>query len=273
MDEKQKVIRAGVGAIILIVLGVAAYYLFFSGRGGNPAATGGPSAADKLAAEAAAVKDAAAGPPINAELDRSDEAVRGLAADLSSNAVFLEWLKSKDLIRRFVAAVDNIANGQSPRPQVDFFVVRAPFKVFERDGKTTVDPASYDRYNVIADVFESLSPAGCARLFESARPLIDQAYRDLGYPKGDFRQTLLRATNTVLRAPVVDLPLEVEKGVVSYAFKDPRYEALDEVEKHLLRMGPENVQLIQAKLRAIALAMGFSEAQLPPVRASGPRPR
>ncbi|MBM3309948.1 MAG: DUF3014 domain-containing protein [Candidatus Aminicenantes bacterium] len=269
MDEKQKVIRAGVGAIILIVLGVAAYYLFFSGRGGGPAVSGGPSAAEKLAAEAPGVKDAAVS-PISAELDKSDEAVRGLAADLSSNAVFLEWLKSKDLIRRFVAAVDNIANGQSPRPQVDFFGIRAPFKVLEGGGKTTIDPASYDRYNVVADVFESLSPAGCARLFESARPLIDQAYRDLGYPRADFRQTLLRAVHAVLRAPVVEGPLEVEKGVVAFAFKDPRYEALDEVEKHLLRMGPENLQLIQVKLRAIAMAMGFSEAQLPPARASGP---
>jgi len=273
MDDKQKVIRAGVGAIILIVLGVAAYYLFFSGRGGDGSAGGGPTAAEKIAADVPGVKEGAAAPPINAELDKSDEAVRGLAADLSTNPLFLEWLKTKDILRRFVAAVDNIANGQSPRPHLDFFNLRTPIKVIQRNGKTVIDPASFDRYNVVADVFESLSAAGCARLFESARGLLDQAYRELGYPRGDFRQTFFRAIVAILRTPVIDVPLEVEKGIVTYTLKDPRLEALDEVEKHLLRMGPENVQLIQAKLRAIALALGFTEAQLPQPRASTSNPR
>jgi hypothetical protein len=266
MEEKQKVIRVGFGAVIVIVLAIAAYYFFFSERSRTSGAGGEPASAEKLAAEGPGLKEGAAVPPINAELDKSDEAVRGLAAELSSHPVFGEWLKNKDIIRRFVAAVDNIANGQSPRPQLDFFSLRAPFKTVVRSGKTVIDPASYDRYNVVADVFESLSAAGCGRLYESARPLLAQAYRELGYPRDDFHQTLLRAIVAVLRAPAVDEPIEVEKGVVSYIMKDPKLEDLDEVEKHLLRMGPENVQLVQAKLREIALALGFTEAQLPQPR-------
>ncbi|MBM3310161.1 MAG: DUF3014 domain-containing protein, partial [Candidatus Aminicenantes bacterium] len=224
MDEKQKVIRAGIGAVILIVLGVAAYYLFFTGRGKDVPAGSGPSPAEKLAVEAAGLKEGAAPSPIKSELDKSDEDVRALAAELSSNAVFLEWLKTKNIIRRFAAAVDNIANGQSPRPHLDFFELRTPFKVVERNGRTQIDPASYDRYNVVADVFDSLSAAGCARLYESAKPLLDEAYRDLGYPTGDFRQTLLRAIVVILRAPVFEGPFEVEKGIVTYALKDKRLE-------------------------------------------------
>jgi hypothetical protein len=36
----------------------------------------------------------------------------------------------------------------------------------------------------------------------------------------------------------------------------------------VLRMGPENLQLIQVKLREIALALGFADAQLPRLNAS-----
>lgn len=266
MDEKQKVIRAGIGVVIVIVLGLAAYYFFFSDRAKDASGGGARALAEKIEAENPGAKDGAAVPLLSGPLDGSDAAVRSLAAELSTNPMFAQWLTNKDLLRRFVAAVDNIANGQSPRPQMDFFGLRTPFKTVEKEGRTVVDYGSYDRYNVVADVFESLSAAGSARLYESAKPLLTEAYKELGYPLGDFHQTLLRAVIEVLRTPIVDAPIEVEKGVVSYLLKDPQLEDLDDAQKHLLRMGPENLQLIQAKLREIALALGFTEAQLPQPR-------
>jgi hypothetical protein len=266
MNEKQKIIRTGVGAIIVVALAIAAYYFFFADRGQDSAAGAGPAAAEKISAEGPGAKEGAAVAPLDVGLDKSDEAVRPLAAELSSSPILAQWLKSRDLLRRFAAAVDNVANGQSPRPQMDFFSLRGAFKIVERNGKTFIDPASYERYNVVADVFESVSAAGCARLYEKAKPLLVQAYRELGYPQGDFHQTLLRAIWVVLRAPAIDEPIEVEKGVVVYTLANPALEELDEIQKHLLRMGPENVQLIQVKLREIALALGFTDAQLPAPR-------
>jgi hypothetical protein len=270
MDEKQKVIRVGIGALIVIALGVAAYYFFFSDRAKESAAGGVPAAAEKIAAETPGLKDGAAVPPLTGPLDSSDAAVRSFAGELSANPVFAQWLANKDLLRRFTAAVDNIANGQSPRPQMDFFGLRGTFKTVLRDGKTLIDPGSFDRYNVVAFVFESVSAAGAARLYESARPLLGEAYKELGYPRGDFHQTLFRAIVEVLRTPIVDAPVELESGVVSFTLKDPKLEDLDAAQKHLLRMGPENLQLIQAKLREIALALGFTEAQLPQPRTYRP---
>jgi hypothetical protein len=45
-----------------------------------------------------------------------------------------------------------------------------------------------------------------------------------------------------------------------YAFSDPKLEALGPVEKHLLRMGPRNARLVQAKAREIEGALGLSKA-------------
>jgi hypothetical protein len=55
----------------------------------------------------------------------------------------------------------------------------------------------------------------------------------------------------------------VKKGVVTYIYADSRLENLSEAQKHLLRTGPENVRIIQEKLREIALELGFSQDKLP----------
>ena len=263
MEEKQKIIRVGVVILIVIVLGFSAYYYFFSGR--DKDAIGATAAAldEKSLPGAPEVKDAAAVEPLEAPLDRSDEAVRALVAEVSRDAVLAKWLQSPDLLRRAAAAVDNLANGQSPRAQFDFFTPSGPFKTVVRNGKTYLDPSSFARYNEVADVFDTLNPQGVARVYAACRNLLQQAYRELGYPAGDFHQTLYLAIVEILRTPVVEDPIAVEKNITTYIIADPELEEMDAVQKHLLRMGPENLQLIQVKLRDIALAVGFSEAQLP----------
>ena len=41
----------------------------------------------------------------------------------------------------------------------------------------------------------------------------------------------------------------------SYAYADPRYEALTGAQKQLLRMGPANAQRVQARLREFKNAL------------------
>jgi len=272
MDDSKKVIRTAGIVIFVLIVAAAAWYFFFSGKGkGGQSADPAPAAA-KAAADEIAAKEAKDLAGLAVELDKSDDPVRALLGDLSSNPVFGQWLRSKELIRRFVAAVDTVANGQSPRPQMDFFVLGGPFKTIVRNGQTYLDPAGYDRYNIVADVLDSVSPAGCARLYASFRPLFQKAYKELGYPREDFHQTVLRAVVEILKVPVVDAPIALEKKVASYGMVDPKLEELSAAQKHVLRMGPENLQLLQAKLREIALALGFSDAQLPKLK-GGAAPR
>jgi hypothetical protein len=142
-----------------------------------------------------------------------------------------------------------------------------------RNGQTFLDPAGYDRYNIVADVFDSVSTAGCARLYAGLRPLFQAAYRELGYPKEDFHQTLQKAIVEILKVPVVDEPIALEKKISSYAIIDSKLEDLSSAQKHVLRMGPENLQLIQVKLREIGLALGFADAQLPKSKVSSTVPK
>jgi hypothetical protein len=186
-----------------------------------------------------------------ATLKTSDLPVRELAGELSSHPQLVPWLKNEDLLRRFTAAVDNTADGTSPDTHFEFLRPKEPFKVIERDGNIFIDPACYRRYDLVAEVFVSLKTESAIALYRELRPLINEAYREIAPPGKDFQETLLKTIDELLEVPVLDGEIPVEEKVVTYTYADERLEALSKAQRHLLRTGPDNVRMIQAKLRDI----------------------
>ena len=272
MDDTRKVIRLGVGILLVIAAAVAAYLLFVR-RPAGPARSEGAAGAAPPAA--AAPDEGETLQPLdlpNLSLAGSDEVLRGLSRDISSHPGLDRWLRTRELVRKFVAAVDNISNGLSPRAQVEAFAPAGEFKAVRREGRLVIDPASFYRYDAVADVFISLDVRASARLYLSLKPLFQEAYRELGYPDADFQATLTRAVAELLAVPVVEARVPVERKVASFVFPDEELEGLSQAQKHLFRMGPDNVQVIQSKLRALALACGIPEYRLPKPRTYVPRP-
>ena len=182
-------------------------------------------------------------------LSTSDAVVRELAAGLSANPKLAAWLVNEDLVRRFVTSVDNIASGVSPRAQLEFL---RPAEGFEVDVKgrdvIMVEPSNYHRYDLPAQVFASLDTAGTVALYNELKPLFDEAYAEIGPPGKSFDDRLDAAFDQLLAVPVLEGPVEVHQLVVTYAWADPDLESLSGAQRHFLRMGPENVSLIQDKL-------------------------
>lgn len=258
MEENKKVILTGVGFLVLIVLAIGIYFLFIHEK--PKEATPVQEVAEETIPLEETLKDEEreALEYIQIELNKSDGLIRDLVKKLSSHPELSRWLMIKGLIRKFTAAVDNIANGQSPRPHIGFFTLKEEFTVIKKNGLNYIDPESYERYNLVGDVFVSLDSEGCARLYRQLTPVIQEAYRDLGYPDGDFNKTLTKAIIELLKVPVNEDDILLEKKVVSYMMTDSELENLSQAQKHLLRMGPENVQKIQSKLREMALALEIS---------------
>ncbi len=263
MEESRKV--AILTVVIILALGaiIAAYFLFFAG--------GAKKAGPEGLAQPAGAKPSAVGKenipvfPLTA-LDSSDDLIRKLAKELSSNATLDGWLQSKDLVRRFTAAVDNIASGDSPAKHIDFFKPLGPFAVYKVGGTEYIDPATYERYNQPAAVFISFDPAESVRFYKGLKPLFQEAYKELGYPNRDFDQTLKRAVVELLETPVVEGDVRVQKKVKSYIYADPKLESLSDAQKEFLRMGPANVETVEIKLREMARALGVPEDQIPRLR-------
>lgn len=191
-------------------------------------------------------------------LDESDGIVREFVAAISSHPDLAEWLVTDGLIRRFVVAVDNIADGRNPAQHVPFMRPAERFAVAGEEPSMRVDPRSYRRYDGLAQIFNSLDTAGSVELYLRLETMMDEAYRDLGYPDEKFRSTVARAIDHLLEVPITDGPPEVVRGAAYYEYPDERLDSLSPVQKQLLGMGPDNVRAVQAKLRALASAMSLN---------------
>jgi hypothetical protein len=264
--EKQKI--AILILVVFIILGSAGfsiYYLYFYKKAPETAAPANVVKEKEPEPEPPEIvfKEAEPVDFLNVTLDNSDEAIAKFAKRLSPHPQLAIWLKQKNLIRKFTVVIDNIVHNASPRRQIPFLAPKGDFQAVEKNGLLRINPDSYNRYNLFADVFSSLDAEECANLYRQAKPLIQQAYRELGYPTENFDNALAKAIIILLKTPVVDGDIYVERKVIAYKMIDPKLEQLSPPQKQLLRMGAENVRKIQRTLRRIALALGIPENQLP----------
>ena len=249
-----------VAVVVALALVVGLVYWWRS-RSAAPPPVPQPVASESGAPEEAPVEPQSADIELP-ELEASDELVRRLVAELSQHPKLAAWLANEDLVRRFTVSVVNVAEGVNPDRHLAFLAPQREFQVRREGGDWVVDPRSYARFDTLAAVIASVDSAGAAELYYGLEPLMEEAYRDLGYPEAEFRETLRRALVELLEVPKVTATVELDPTVTSYEFADPALEGLTSAQKQLLRMGPANVERIQRKLREIGLALGFSAAEL-----------
>ena len=123
---------------------------------------------------------------------------------------------------------------------------------------TRIAAASFRRYDVHAEIIDSLDADAVAALYGLVEPLLDAAYSELGYPDTPFSSALRRAINHLLEVPVLNGPPTVTRGMVFYEHTSERLDALTSAQKQFMGMGPDNVRVVQAKLRAVAQALGLA---------------
>lgn len=260
----------GLAAVLLAILAaVAALFYFVFMKKPEPPEEPAPAVA---AVEPAETPEAPAEPGLEplafppVPLDASDSAVREFAAALSAEPEFAQWLLAKGLIRKFVVSVDNVANGLSPKPHIDFFAPKGAFRIARTREGTLVDRASYARYDPVVRIALTLDATAAARLYRALDPLLQEAYNELGYPGVDFDDTLVRAMAELLETPVVEGPILLEQKVLSYAMTDPVLEGLSAAQKQLLRLGPDGVRAAHKKIQELAAALGIAPSRLPQPR-------
>jgi hypothetical protein len=272
MESQRKTILITAAVLVILVIGAGFLYWYYM-RPPRPAPTveppkvqepsQAPSSAETKPAE---TKEPSPEPAVKLPaLDQSDDFVKQTIKGLSPHGKIADWMKIKNIIRVIVAATDNMANGKSPRAHLGFLFYGQVFPVSEKGDKIYLDSKSYERYDLLADAFVSLNTGRTIQGYEKLKPLFQEAYRELGYPQKDFHSTLVRAIKRILDTPIVEreVLLKEEGKGVNYLYVDDGLEDMNEVQKHLLRMGPKNTRKIQQKLGEMALALGVPESQLP----------
>ncbi len=243
--------------LFLLALAVAGIYYFFFSKPTPPPPAPPPVAKPSVPAPQPP-------PPVEEEeeeaielppLDASDAFLQDFVSTLSAHPQWAKWLMTEGLARRLVVVADNVAEGTSPKIHLPFLAPRGKFKVVEEGGEIHPDGASFRRYDLLGDVITSLDPAGTAELFRQLEPLFQQAYEELGYPRRSFRDTLSKAIDHLLAAPVPEPDVALTRKILTYRYADPKLEGLSLAQRHLLRMGPNNVRRVQAKLRQLRAAL------------------
>jgi hypothetical protein len=244
-------ILAALGVLVVALLGVL--FLLFR-QPGRPAPTTAPP---PPVAQATPTPTPAPLP----KLEDSDPFVRSLASTLSSNPELRRWLEQPGLVRKLTAVVENVGNGETPRPHLEFLAPKQRFKAARKPGRAIVpDPAGFKGYDVVADVVGSVDANVAAAGFRTIAPLFDAAYAELGHPEGGFSKAVDRAVAALTAVPVLRDDVELVPHAVGFRYADPKLEGLTAAQKQFLRMGPRNVRIIQQKLREVQSALAAPAA-------------
>ncbi|MCP5079033.1 MAG: DUF3014 domain-containing protein [Psychromonas sp.] len=156
-----------------------------------------------------------------------------------------------DIIRNMVVFVDNFSRGELVANFSPLEKPKGQFTVTEQDGTIIIDTDSYLRYDKYAKAINSLDAERFIEIYSLISPLIDEAYQEIGYPTGSFNHTFDKAINHLLDTPIIYYNLELTSPSVMYQYADENFESLPDTQKLMLRMGPDNLQMVQRKLQEI----------------------
>ena len=253
-------LRVAVLGLVVVGLVIAAGIYFVLHR--RPVPSGAP------AQPAASVAQTPAAPAEDIEkidlppLDDSDALVRQRVGLLSSHPLVAKWLGTNGLARNFVVVVDNISHGMNPSSHLRILKPAGEFRVVARGATTVIDPRGYERFNPIRQAAASFDAHAAGRLYLAFRPLLQTAYDELGNQE-PFDRAVERSIVSLLAVPAIDGDVRVQQGEgIGYEYADARLESLSGAQKQLLRMGPDNIRIIQAQLRTFAAAIGLPSSRV-----------
>jgi len=182
--------------------------------------------------------------------------------DLFGRRAVLSTFQLEDFPRRFAATVDNLGRASAPSRLWPISPSSGQFLVERRDGEEVVSADNGLRYTPFVLMMETVDIGQAVATYRRLYPLFQQAYADLGYPRGYFNDRLVEVIDVLLATPepasppAVHLPeirgpVRPERPWVLYEFDDPALESLASGQKILLRMGPVNERRMKTKLMEI----------------------
>ena len=191
-------------------------------------------------------------------LNESDSSILAALQQLRGEGL-LQLLVPQEVIRKFVLAVNNVAEGKviheyrpvvSPPPP---FVAEAFSVMVEGTevGQERVAPANYQRYEPYVTTLALIDSDAAVAVYRRFYPLLEEAFRELGLKKPNFHSVMIAAIDNILAAPDAQGDLLLVRPKIFYQYADPALEQLPQTHKLMLRMGPENSRSVKASLRQL----------------------
>ena len=170
-----------------------------------------------------------------------------------------QWLNTDQLIRKYVLILNNFAQGLRITKHVSFFRLEEPFAVGQSENGLAIAPKSFARYNSLAQTIQAIDARAAVAFYQKFRPLMLQVFAEFSYPNDITLESIVKkAAGEIIAAPAINGPIAVVRPSAFYKFADPALEALNPVQKQMIRMGSTNMRIIQSKCREFLVALGKS---------------
>jgi hypothetical protein len=102
------------------------------------------------------------------------------------------------IIHRFVTTVDNLPRKTVPQRNLPVKQVAGPLVTTTKDDNVSISADNASRYTPYVQMAEAIDAKNLVSAYVHFYPLIQQDYRDLGYPKGYFNDRLIEAIADLL---------------------------------------------------------------------------
>jgi len=256
-----KPVAATAAVLAVVAAGVGGYWWWYQ-RG----SAAGPSAPAERAAPAPVPAPQAeseilypideTGADHTTALDESDAKILEAITHLQGwQASAVHLLVPKDLVRHIVATVDGLTGDKLALQVLPTRPVPGLLQVTGSAKSATIAPDNAHRYEPYVRALSAIDTSQAVALYRHFYPLFQQAYRELGYPKGYFNDRLVEVIDDLLQTPEPKPPISVVAPRAMFHYVDPDLETLTYGQKVLVRVGLSNESAIKAKLREIRQAV------------------
>lgn len=184
-------------------------------------------------------------------LAESDEPIRDAITTLIDRATFEKYFNTANLVRRVVVTVEDLPRKKMGQRYNIAKPVAGQFLVAGKGENAAIDSRNYRRYSPYVQIGEAIDAKKLVALYTYFYPLLQEEYKNLGYPKKYFNDRVIDAIDDLLAAPEIKTSIKLTQPKVLYEFADPNLEALSAGQKIMIRMGADNAARVKAKLQEI----------------------
>ena len=187
--------------------------------------------------------------------ETGDQYARESIDAVNGGKALAQFVAGDYVVERAVAIIDALRRGEVPYKLLPVGKPSTTFPISDNGLRVTLDTAGFSRYDGFAQWVGGLDTPALVSLLNDYEMIATQALTRMGVTDFDIRSALLAATTQILSTPQVSVDAELMRREANWVYMDPELEALSSLQKQVLRMGPENADIVQQKARDIRGAL------------------
>lgn len=187
--------------------------------------------------------------------ETGDQYARESIDAVNGGKALAQFVAGDYVVERAVAIIDALRRGEVPYKLLPVGKPSTTFPISDNGLRVTLDTAGFSRYDGFAQWVGGLDTPALISLLNDYERTATQALTRMGVTDFDIRSALLAATTQILSTPQVAVDAELMRREANWVYMDPELEALSSLQKQVLRMGPENADIVQQKARDIRGAL------------------